>query len=151
MAKRRRKIPRYQREAQARERAQLEALAEVRQAQLEALAESHWDPHSCTREYYLYLMARMPEGAIPANMTRHAPHNSYGPPLCWYQDYKFTCVDCGSHEVWTAAAQQWWYEEAKGPIFSRAIRCRACREARRASHGGTPRRSYAERRRKDDA
>lgn len=45
----------------------------------------------------------------------------------FYQDYAFQCKDCGSHEVWTAGQQKWWYEEAGGNLESRAVRCRSCR------------------------
>ena len=127
MAKQRNRIQEYQQESE-------------RQADVSG----RWDPSRCTKECYDYEMRRMPAGAIAADMTKHAPHNSYG-PLFWYQDRKFTCVDCGRREVWAAEDQQWWYEVARGPIYSKAIRCRACRKARRASHGGTPRRSQTER------
>jgi hypothetical protein len=46
-------------------------------------------------------------------------------------DQPFTCLDCGREEVWTAADQKWWYEEAKGKIAARANRCLACRRKRR--------------------
>jgi hypothetical protein len=108
MAKRRR-VPRYQREAEAGKQAEAQ----------------------CRR--------------IPADLSQQAPNNSYGPPL-FYEDYEFTCVDCGRHEVWTAEQQKWWYEVAKGSIYSRAMRCRACRTAQRTAHRGTPRRSHGERR-----
>lgn len=49
----------------------------------------------------------------------------------YYEDRGFTCRDCGSAQVWTAAQQQWWYEVAKGSIDSVAIRCRDCRHAER--------------------
>ena len=63
---------------------------------------------------------------ILADLSKQAPNNSYGPPT-EYRDTEFTCVDCGSEEVWTAKQQQWWYEVAKGPINAGAIRCRECR------------------------
>lgn len=72
-----------------------------------------------------------PSGRIPADLSKQAPHNSYD-PLLFYDDRPFVCVDCGKEEVWTAKQQQWWYEVAKGPIQSYAIRCRTCRQARRA-------------------
>src|SRR3954469_7090950 len=133
MAKPGRRVPRYQREA-----------AELTRAP------GRWDDRFCTKELYDHMMARMPKGAIPADMTKHAAHNSYS-PLFWYQDREFVCKDCGGSELWTAAAQRWWYEEAKGPIYSQAVRCRACREARRASQGGAPRRAHAGRRQEGDA
>lgn len=45
--------------------------------------------------------ARVPKGAIAADLTKQAPHGSYSPPL-FYADQHFTCVDCGSEEVCTA-------------------------------------------------
>jgi hypothetical protein len=86
-----------------------------------------------------------PVGRIPANLGEQAPNNSYS-PLLFYEDREFACVDCGKLEVWTAEQQKWWYEVAKGTIYSGAIRCRDCRAARRAAQRGTPRRSHAERR-----
>jgi Probable zinc-ribbon domain len=66
-----------------------------------------------------------------ADLARQAPNNSYSPPL-YYVDRSFTCISCGSQEVWTAEQQQWYYEVAKGPIYAGAIRCRECRKAHRA-------------------
>lgn len=91
----------------------------------------------------------IPRDAIPADLSQQAPHNSYG-GRHYYRDYEFTCVDCGTPQVWTAAQQQWWFEVAKGPIYSSASRCRACRAALRAAHRGTPRRSQAERNRETE-
>jgi hypothetical protein len=53
----------------------------------------------------------------------------------YYLDRPFTCVGCNSQEIWTAAQQKWWYEEAKGDLYSIAKFCRPCRhqeQARRA-------------------
>lgn len=71
---------------------------------------------------------------IPADRSQQAPHNSYS-PVFEYRDAEFTCVDCGVVETWTAQQQKWWYETAKGPIQSRAIRCRECRRKRSAATG----------------
>jgi hypothetical protein len=65
-----------------------------------------------------------------------APHNSYGAPEYVapggaYRDRPFECRDCGKAEVWTAGQQKWWYEVAKGPVYSEARRCRACRRRER--------------------
>ncbi|MGQ0636754.1 MAG: zinc-ribbon domain-containing protein [Planctomycetaceae bacterium] len=68
---------------------------------------------------------------IPADLSKQAANNSDSPPL-YYDDRPFVCVDCGKDEIWTAKQQQWWYEVAKGSINSIAIRCRSCRQARRA-------------------
>ena len=35
-------------------------------------------------------------------------------------------------EIWTAAQQQWWYEEAQGDVWTTAVRCRTCRSSERA-------------------
>lgn len=68
---------------------------------------------------------------IPADLSKQAPNNSYCPPRV-YRDKPFKCVDCGKKEVWTATQQKWWYEVAKGPVQSTAIRCRPCRAKLRA-------------------
>lgn len=49
----------------------------------------------------------------------------------YYENKTFTCVDCGSKEVWTAKQQKWWYEQAGGEIETTAIRCRKCRRKER--------------------
>jgi hypothetical protein len=72
----------------------------------------------------------IPRDAIPADLSQQAPNNSVSARL-YYRDYEFTCVDCGVKQVWTAEQQKWWYEVAKGSIYSVAKRCRACRAARR--------------------
>jgi hypothetical protein len=91
-----------------------------------------------------YQIKEEQKSRIMANLAAQAKNNSYDPPL-YYEDLPFKCEDCGNEEVWTARQQQWWYEVAKGPILSRAIRCRECRKKLRAQHGGTPRRSHSER------
>jgi hypothetical protein len=75
--------------------------------------------------------AKPPPKRIPADLSQQAPNNSYGPPL-FYEDVTFTCRDCGSVEVWTAEAQKHYYEVLKGPIYGSAVRCRPCRQKRRA-------------------
>lgn len=88
---------------------------------------------------------KTPTKRIAADISQQAPHNSYGGVPLYYEDTTFTCVICGTEEVWTAEQQKWWYETAKGYIFSSATRCKACRNAIRANHGGTPRRSHQDR------
>lgn len=58
-------------------------------------------------------------------------NNSYGMLPDFYVDRPFSCRDCGSEEVWTAKQQKWWHEVVHGHIDSRAVRCLACRRARR--------------------
>ena len=90
---------------------------------------------------------RIPAGAIPADFEKQARNNSYLPPV-FYQDRRFTCADCGRAEVWTAEQQHWWYEIAKGPIQSTAVRCRACRRKLRAAREEHRKRSEEGKRRK---
>ena len=63
-------------------------------------------------------------------------HRSYSDPEFiqrgTYLDLAFTCLDCGKQEVWTATQQKWWYEVAKGNLFTRAARCRPCRRKQQA-------------------
>ena len=57
--------------------------------------------------------------------------NTYDSAPQYYYDLDFECIDCGSRETWTAAAQKWWYEEVGAYFFSTAVRCRKCREQER--------------------
>jgi Probable zinc-ribbon domain len=75
----------------------------------------------------------------PVNEESLAPYRSYGAPAFvmrgYYEDVPFRCRGCGRDEIWTAAQQKWWYEVAKGYVYSAAKLCRACRrkeQARRA-------------------
>lgn len=74
----------------------------------------------------------MPPGAIKADLSKHAPHNSYGPPM-WYVDQKRKCRDCGKEFRWTARQQQHWFEVRKMPIYAQAVRCAACGQKVRAA------------------
>ena len=71
----------------------------------------------------------------PVNEALLAPNNSYGAPdfvyRGYYVDRPFRCVDCGKEEVWTGAQQKWWYEVAKGFVYTTAVRCRPCRRKKR--------------------
>jgi hypothetical protein len=92
---------------------------------------------------------------VPVNEKSLAPNNSYGAPdfvyRGYYVDRPFRCVDCGKVEVWTGTQQKWWYEVAKGFVYSSAIRCRLCRrkerqrrdEARRVHLAGLARKKRA--------
>jgi|SRR5882724_8491435 len=87
-------------------------------------------PPSVTKEYYEYCMERMPAGAIEADLSKHAPHNSHGPPM-WYVDEKKKCEECGREFIFTARQQQHWFEVLKIPIQVTANRCASCRKKRR--------------------
>lgn len=78
-------------------------------------------------------------GGVIVDLTALAPNNSHGEPdfvkRKYYLDQPFNCAGCNSQEVWTAAQQKWWYEVAKGGLFTIAKFCRNCRrqeQARRA-------------------
>ncbi len=69
-----------------------------------------------------------PFGSVMADPKELAHNNTYdGLPL-FYMDHVFTCRDCGKEEIWSAQQQKWWYEEAKGNINAKAVRCGKCRK-----------------------
>lgn len=69
----------------------------------------------------------------PANLR---PTNSYGTPEFvrrgHYVDLPFNCKSCGVAQVWTETQQKWWYESAKGDVWTIAVLCRPCRRRERA-------------------
>ena len=73
-----------------------------------------------------------PPGAVPADPAQLAHNNTYGLLPKFYVDRAILCRLCGAEEVWSAEAQKWWYEAAKGNINSDAVLCRSCRESRKA-------------------
>ncbi len=101
-----------------------------------------------------------PSQRAPVNVSLLTTTYSYREPdfvaRGYYLDRAFECVDCGKNEIWTATQQKWWYEIAKGDIWTTAKRCRACRrrdrerrsEARRIHLEGLARRQ-AERGRRE--
>jgi hypothetical protein len=89
-------------------------------------------PQQVPKDYYEHCLKNIPRGAIKADLTQHAPHGSYSPPI-WYVDERCTCVDCGREFFFTARQQKRWYETFKIPIHVRAVRCIRCRaKTRRA-------------------
>src|SRR6187431_1800948 len=94
---------------------------------------------------------RTAAGSIRVNVAALAPNNSYGAPdfveRGYYMDEPFKCTACGAAQVWTASQQKWWYEVAKGYVYSTAKLCRPCRrreqarrvEARRVHQAGVAR------------
>jgi hypothetical protein len=77
----------------------------------------------------------LPIGIAPVNEELLAPNNSYGAPDFVYRghylDKPFTCAGCGKEEIWRATQQKWWYEVAKGFVYSTAKLCRICRRKAR--------------------
>ena len=74
---------------------------------------------------------RTAAGLVRVNPGALAPNNSYGVPRFvergYYTDEPFKCSGCGAEQVWTAWQQKWWYEVAKGYVYSKAKLCRPCR------------------------
>jgi hypothetical protein len=70
------------------------------------------------------------------DQTALGPGGGYSQPdfveRGYYLDQPFVCESCGIDQVWTAAQQKWWYEVAKGSLYSRATHCRACRHKRKS-------------------
>jgi len=90
----------------------------------------HWSKPEGRRLQDYCCDQRMPPGALKADLSKQAPHNSYGPPM-WYADQKVRCRDCAQEFVWTAKAQKRWFEVLKRPIWAVAVRCVPCgRKAR---------------------
>jgi len=75
------------------------------------------------------------KGQVLVNPTLLRPTNSYDIPDFvqreFYVDRPFVCKDCGKAEVWTATQQKWWYETARGDVWTVAVRCRPCRRRER--------------------
>ncbi len=72
---------------------------------------------------------------VLVNPARLAPDNSYGTPdfvsRGYYVARPFNCKHCGASQIWTETQQKWWYEVAKGGVWSLAILCRPCRRRER--------------------
>ena len=49
----------------------------------------------------------------------------------YYIDEPFECEECGEPQIWRATQQKWWYEVAKGDRWTKASRCRPCRQRKR--------------------
>jgi len=79
--------------------------------------------------------ARRLKGQVLVNVANLRPTNSYSTPDFvareFYVDRPFRCKDCGIQQIWTATQQKWWYESAKGDVWTVAIRCRHCRRRER--------------------
>lgn len=69
--------------------------------------------------------------AIASDLSKLAHINTYGSLPQFYIDQPFICRICGKREIWKAASQKWYYEEAKGHIDAKAVECHACRKAKK--------------------
>lgn len=81
------------------------------------------------------MRAAMTKG-VAVDPSQLAPDGSYSRPdfveRGYYVDKPFECHHCGAPQTWTAAQQKWWYEVAKGGVWTTARLCRACRQRERA-------------------
>ncbi len=79
----------------------------------------------------------------PVNEALLGSYNSYGVPKFvergFYVAVPFRCAACGTEEIWTATQQKWWYEVAKGYVYSTAKLCRPCRRKERERRDGARR------------
>ena len=75
--------------------------------------------------------AALLKGQVLVNPANLRPTNSYGTPdfvaRGFYVDMPFGCKACSKPQVWTATQQKWWYESAKGDVWTIAVLCRPCR------------------------
>ena len=71
------------------------------------------------------------KGQVLVNPANLRPTNSYSTPdfvaRGFYVDTPFACKACGQAQMWTATQQKWWYESAKGDVWTIAVLCRRCR------------------------
>lgn len=79
---------------------------------------------------------RIPSGNVLVNPANLRSTNSCGTPEFvqrgYYVDRPFHCKACGAAQVWTETQQKWWYESAKGDVWTVAVLCRPCRQRGRA-------------------
>jgi Probable zinc-ribbon domain len=73
--------------------------------------------------------------ANQADASKLGHINTYGSLPEFYIDKPFRCRDCGKEEIWKAADQKWFYEEAKAHMDATAVRCHDCRKARKGGSG----------------
>jgi hypothetical protein len=87
-------------------------------------------------DVYAFRISTLPErGSAPVSPEFLASDNSYDTPEFarrgYYLDQPFVCIDCAKQETWTATQQKWWFEVAKGGVWTTARRCRPCRRRER--------------------
>jgi hypothetical protein len=93
------------------------------------------------------LRARSNPGEVKVNIALlkldYSYHHTDFAKRGYYLDQPFQCQDCGVQEVWTAHQQKWWYEIAKGGVWTVSSRCRSCRRRER-EHQITARKIHLE-------
>lgn len=76
------------------------------------------------------------ESELPKDAVLVNPHKARSMewrrqfPPC-YEDMPFTCVKCGTEQVWSAVNRKWYCEVAGGDLASLPSRCRECRKKAR--------------------
>ena len=72
---------------------------------------------------------------VAVDPSKLAPDGSYDQPdfvnRGYYIDQTFDCEKCGKPQTWTARQQKWWYEVAKGGVWTYASLCRSCKRQER--------------------
>jgi Probable zinc-ribbon domain len=75
-------------------------------------------------------------GQVLVNSANLRPTNSYDTPdfvaRGFYVDRPFACKACAAPQVWSATQQKWWYEAAKGDVWTVAVLCKPCRRREQA-------------------
>jgi hypothetical protein len=73
---------------------------------------------------------------VLVNVAQLGPNNSYSTPdfvlRGHYVDRPFVCKSCGAKQVWSGSQQKWWYESAKGDVWTVAVLCKPCRRREQA-------------------
>lgn len=101
----------------------------LRRAEITARRKKQWPVAEHVDRFSL--KENWPKEAIAANHEQLRHINTYGLLPYFYVDQAFVCRDCGVEEIWRATQKKWHYEEAKGHIDAKAIRCRLCRRKER--------------------
>src|SRR5262249_39656024 len=119
--------------ARTKDRARRVSSNKQRREELAARSKSRAEKQrAAKRKVEIEQMSR--RGAI-VDTSKLARNRSYGAPEFmsrgYYEDLPFTCQRCGKEEVWAATQQKWWYEVAKGDVWTTAKFCRPCRRYER--------------------
>ena len=112
-------------------RSEIRARKEAKREKAEILA-----AQAARKARQAQLRLARPRDELPVDTAKLSKNNSYSIPVFaergTYVPIEFACKACGKVETWTAGQQKWWYEIAKGDVFTTAIMCRPCRRKERA-------------------
>lgn len=79
-------------------------------------------------EYDPSFQPKLPEGAVPGDVSRQQYCTAHHVPKYFYVDECRTCVQCKGTFTFSATEQKFWYETLQFNFGSLAIRCRSCRK-----------------------